>query len=302
MPKPTLHLPSTRQLRYFAALAELGHFGRAAASCHVSQSAFSVAIRELEQLLGAQLVDRTNRQVTITATGQEVAVLARLCLRDLSALVEAARGAGGTLEGPLHLGVIPTIAPFLLPRALPAIRGEHPDLKLFLYEDMTGNLYRDLMDGKLDLLLIAVPYPLSGVETMELFRDHFRLAAREGTALVDPDHYRFNRLQTGSVLLLQEGHCLRDHAVEACRIRDTEKMSQFSASSLLTLIEMVDADMGITFLPEMAKGSALLSQTQVRTYPMGRDNYRRIALAWRKGTARAGEFRELGRLFRDHRG
>ena len=300
-PSATPHLPSTRQVRYFAALAEHGHFGRAAASCHVSQSAFSVAIKELETLLGVQVVDRTNRKVTVTAAGREVAVLARLCLQDLGALVEAARGASGPLEGPLHLGVIPTIAPFLLPRALPAIRRAYPELKLFLYEELTATLYSDLMDGSIDVALLALPWSLPGAETLELFRDPFRLAARKGTSLVDPERYRFNVLPAGSVLLLREGHCLREHAVEACRIRETEKMSRVSASSLLTLIEMVDADLGITFLPEMAEGSALLARTQVKTYPLKRDNYRTIGLAWRKGTARAEEFAELGRLFSKHR-
>ncbi len=297
MPATPAHLPSTRQLQYFAALAEHKHFGQAAAACHVSQSAFSVAIKELETQLGTQLVDRTNRKVTITRAGREVAVLARLCLQDLTALVETARSTGGPLEGPLHLGVIPTIAPFLLPKALPAIRKAHPGLKLFLYEDLTDNLYADLMDGKIDVALLALPFDLPGATTMELFRDPFRLAVRQGTSLVDPEHYRFNKLPAGSVLLLREGHCLREHAVEACRIRDTEKMNRFAATSLLTLIEMVDADLGITFLPTMAEGSALLAKTKVKTYPMKKDNYREIALAWRRGTSRAAEFEALGALF-----
>src|SRR5690606_38300221 len=236
------HLPTVKQLRYFVALAEHRHFGRAAAACHVSQSAFSVAIRELESLLGANLVDRTNRKVTITATGREVAARAKRCLRDLTALAEAARREDRPLEGPLHLGVIPTIAPFLLPRVLPAVRKAYPALKLFLHEDVTDRLHEQLMDGALDIVLLALPYDLPGIERMVLFRDRFRLAVRKGTRLVDPRHYRPDRLPDGSVLLLREGHCLREHAIDACRIRDTEKMSAFSASSLLTLIEMVDAD------------------------------------------------------------
>ena len=143
------HLPTVKQLRYFVALTEHRHFGRAAAACHVSQSAFSVAIRELETLLGANLVDRTNRKVTITATGQEIAPLARRCLRDLAALAAAARREDRPLEGPLHLGVIPTIAPFLLPKVLPDIRSEYPNLKLYLHEEQTQTLHEQLMDGGL---------------------------------------------------------------------------------------------------------------------------------------------------------
>ena len=298
---PAAHYPTFKQLRYFVALAEHKHFGRAAAQCFVSQSAFSVAIQELESLLRANLVDRTNRRVTITAVGQEVVVLARLCLRDLAALVEVAHGSTRALEGPLHLGVIPTIAPFLLPRVLPALRKTYRNLKLFLHEDLTDELHRQLSDGMLDAMLVALPYDLAAVETLELFDDKFLLAARVGTSLVDAKHYRFNRLHAGSVLLLREGHCLREHAIDACKLRDARKSNPVSASSLLTLIEMVDADLGITFLPEMAVGSALLQGTQVKTYPLGDKSYRTIALAWRRGSVRAREFRELGEFIAKHR-
>lgn len=301
MPKPVTHFPTFKQLRYFVALAEQKHFGRAAAQCFVSQSAFSIAIRELEATLDANLVDRTNRSVTITPVGQEVAVLARLCLRDLTALVELARGQSRPLEGPLQLGIIPTIAPFLLPRVLPALRNRYPKLKLFLREDTTEKLHEQLLEGTLDVVVLALPFDLAGTETMELFDDKFRLAARAGTELVDPRHYKFSKLHAGSILLLREGHCLREHAIAACQIRNSSKTSRFSASSLLTLIEMVDADLGITFLPEMAVGSALLQNTQVKTYPMSDRSFRTIALAWRRGSARGKEFRELGEFIAAHR-
>ncbi|HZF29207.1 MAG TPA: hydrogen peroxide-inducible genes activator [Gammaproteobacteria bacterium] len=295
------HFPTFKQLRYFVALVEQRHFGRAAAQCFVSQSAFSIAIQELESLLDANLVDRTNRRVTITAVGKEIAVLAKLCIQDLTTLVEVARGRSRPLTGPLQLGIIPTVAPFLLPRVLPLLRKRYPELKLFLHEDLTERLNEQLLDGTLDAVLLALPYDLRGAETMELFDDRFRLAARAGTKLVDPEHYRFSRLNAGSVLLLREGHCLRDHAIEACRIRETPKLSRMSASSLLTLIEMVDADLGVTFLPEMAVGSALLQGTQVKTYPLGDKSYRTVALAWRRGSVRAEEFRELGKFIADQR-
>jgi LysR family transcriptional regulator, hydrogen peroxide-inducible genes activator len=299
--RPAAHLPTVKQLRYFVALAEHKHFGRAAARCFVSQSAFSIAIQELEALLGANLVDRTNRRVTITSSGREIAALAKLCLQDLTALVEHARGGGRPLQGTLQLGIIPTIAPFLLPRVLPKLRRSFPSLKLFLHEDQTESLHRQLLEGALDVALLALPYDLPGVEQMPLFDDRFKLAARTSTKLVDPAHYRFNRLNEGSVLLLREGHCMREHAIEACKLRDTRKTSAVSASSLLTLIEMVDADLGITFLPEMADGSALLQNTQVKTYPLGDKSYRTIALIWRRGSARADEFRALGKFIAEHR-
>jgi LysR family hydrogen peroxide-inducible transcriptional activator len=205
------------------------------------------------------------------------------------------------LCGELRLGVIPTIAPFLLPSVLPKLRKDYPNLKLLLIEDQTHRIYERLMDGDLDVLLLALPWEMHGVETMELFRDNFQLAYRHGTDRVDPANYRFNRLDADSVLLLEDGHCLRDHALAACKIRNTEKISRFGASSLLTLIEMVDADLGITFLPEMARDSSLLRNTRVRLQPMKEDSYRTIGLAWRKGSRRGREFQMLGTYFSNNR-
>ena len=296
-----MNLPTVKQLRYFVTLVEEGHFGRAAAASFVSQSAFSSAIKELESVLGTRLVDRTNRQVTITATGQEIAVQARLCLRDLEGLVEIAQGQREPLGGELRLGVIPTIAPFLLPAALPKLRRKYPKLRLFLIEDQTERLHEKLLQGEIDVMLLALPYELKNTEKLPLFRDRFFLACRDDTKLVEPDNYRFNRLDSDTVLLLEDGHCLRDHALDACRIRSTEKISRFAAGSLLTLVEMVDADMGITYLPEMARESALLRNTRVRMYPLGDRSYRTIGLAWRKGSDRSEEFRLLGEFLKSHR-
>ena len=294
-----MNAPSIRQLKYFVALTETEHFGRAADRCFVSQSAFSNAIKELESTLDAQLVDRTNRNVTITATGQQVAVQARLVLRDLDSLVETARGQKEPLTGELRLGVIPTIAPFILPDMLPKLRKKYPDLRLLLVEDQTQRIHARLMQGELDVMLIALPWEMQGVEELPLFRDAFALACHENTAHVDPENYRFSRLDSESILLLEDGHCLREHALAACKIRNTQKVSQFAASSLLTLIEMVDADLGVTFLPEMARGSSLLRNTRVKLHPIGDRSYRTIGLVWRKGSRRVEEFRLLGDFIRD---
>lgn len=291
--------PTVKQLRYFVALVEHEHFGRAADASYVSQSAFSSAIADLEDLLQAELVDRTNRSVTITALGQRIAVQARLCLQDVDSLVDLARGSMTPLSGELRLGVIPTIAPFVLPSALPALRREYPELELYLIEDQTERIYERLMDGALDLLLLALPWDMRGVETDPLWRDHFCLAYRDGTDRVDPDNYRVNRLNADSVLLLEDGHCLRDHALDACRIKNSQNIRPFAANSLLTLVEMVDADLGITFLPEMAEGTALLRNTRVRMRPIGPRSYRTIGTAWRKGSRRDEEFQLLGEFFKD---
>lgn len=293
--------PTIRQLRYFVALTESEHFRHAAERCFVSQSAFSNAIKELETTLDAQLVDRTNRNVTITATGQQVAVQAKLVLRDLDSLVESARGKKEPLTGELRLGVIPTIAPFMLPRTLPKLRKHYPDLRLLLIEDQTQRIYARLMEGELDVLLMALPWEMRGVEELELFRDEFCLACHENTRHVDPNNYRFNRLDADSILLLEDGHCLREHALAACKIRNTQKVRRFGASSLLTLIEMVDADLGVTFLPAMARDSTLLRNTRVKLHPLGEKSYRSIGLVWRKGSRRTDEFHLLGKFLQHSR-
>ncbi len=290
--------PTIKQLRYFICLCDEEHFGRAAELSFVSQSAFSTAIQDLETALDTQLVDRTNRQVTITATGKEVATQARLCIRDVESLIEIAGQKRQPLEGPLRLGVIPTIAPFLLPNLLPKLRREYPSLRLFLAEDQTERIHEKLLEGDLDLILLALPYELRSTESMALIKDRFCLAARAGTEFVDPENYRFNRLQSDSVMLLEDGHCLRDHALAACKIKSTEKVSRFAATSLLTLVEMLDADMGISFLPEMAKGSSLLRNTRVRMHDMNENSYRTIGLVWRKGSARVDEFKLLGEFIK----
>lgn len=294
------HLPTTKQLRYFVALEQIGHFGKAAETCFVSQPAFSVAIRELESTLNIQLVDRTNKNVTVTSLGRDIAMQARQVLRDLEALVDIAQGNQKPLSGQLKLGVIPTIAPFLLPRLLPALRKAYPDLKLYLKEDLTERVYSRLMDGELDIILIALPYELRNVTEMPLFKDQFYLAHQIKSTLVDSSVHRVSELPEDSILLLEDGHCLRDHALSACSIKNADKVSNITATSLLTLVQMVDADLGVTYLPEMAIGSALLKNTRIKTTALDKDSYREIGLVWRKASTRNEEFELLGRFIRDN--
>lgn len=294
------HLPTTKQLRYFVALEQIGHFGKAAEACFVSQPAFSVAIRELESTLNIQLVDRTNKNVTVTSLGRQIAVQARQVLRDLEELVDIAQGNQQPLTGQLKLGVIPTIAPFLLPRLLPALRKAYPDLKLYLKEDLTERVYARLMDGELDIILIALPYELRNVSEMPLFQDRFYLAHQAKSTLVNPDHHQVSELPEDSILLLEDGHCLRDHALSACSIKNADKVSDITATSLLTLVQMVDADLGVTYLPEMAIGSALLKNTRIKTTPLDKDSYREIGLVWRRASTRGDEFELLGQFIKEN--
>ena len=212
--------------------------------------------------------------------------------------MELASGQREPLTGDLNLGVIPTIAPFLLPTLLPRLRKAYPELRLFLTEDKTQELHEQMMEGKLDLILLALPYDLRGVEELPLFKDQFLMAYREGTSRVDPTNHRLNREEMESVILMQDGHCLRDHAIDACKLRSGYRVSRYAATSLLTLVEMVDADLGITFLPAMAEKSTLLRNTRVKTLPMPARSYRNIGLAWRKGSNRDEEFRMLGNFIR----
>ncbi|PID48778.1 MAG: LysR family transcriptional regulator [Proteobacteria bacterium] len=289
-----MNLPTIKQLRYFVALETYEHFGRAAEACFVSQSAFSTAIRELESTLEVQLVDRTNKNVTVTHIGRQLAAETRRCLRDIEGLVELARSNQQPLTGELRIGIIPTIAPFLLPAILPKLRETFPRLKLFLTEEITQRIYHKLMDGELDLIVLAMPYVLRNVEVLPLFHDNFYLACREESEHVDPRHYDFEQLKPESILLLEDGHCLRDHTLSACHLKDMEKVSRFAASSLLTLVQMLDADLGLSYLPEMVIGSSLLTGTQVKLWPIEEQSYREIGLAWRRGSAREQEFKQLG--------
>ncbi len=277
------------------------HFGKAAEACFVSQSAFSVAIRELESTLGVQLFDRTNKRVTITAMGQEIIVQARLVVRDLEALVDMTRVSNEPFSGKLRLGIIPTISPFLLPKILPQLRSHFPRLQLFLQEDTTQRVYEKLMSGALDLILIAFPYELRNVEKMTLFKDPFLLAYKKGSKFIEAQKVTADHLESESILLLEDGHCLREHALSACKIRNLNKVSHFAASSLLTLIEMVEADLGVTYLPEMAKGSPMLKNTNIQTQAMPKSSHREIGLIWRKGTARSKEFKMLGEFIKKNR-
>jgi LysR family hydrogen peroxide-inducible transcriptional activator len=293
-----LNLPTNRQLQYFIALEKHRHFGKAAEACFVSQPAFSVAIQELESLLNVQLVDRTKKQVTITSIGKEIATQARLALTDMEGIIDIARENQQPLSGHLSLGVIPTIAPFLLPELLPRLRKSFPKLDLFLHEDQTERVYELMMLGELDVILIALPYSLRSVETLSLFQDNFHLACRKGSRLIDPENYAIDNLPEESVLLLEDGHCLRDHALSACKIRNLDKVSKITASSLLTLVQMVDADLGVTFIPEMALNSNLLKHTRIITRPLAKNSFREIGLVWRKGSRRKKEFKLLAEQIR----
>ncbi len=291
-------LPSLKQLRFFVSLNKHLHFGKAAKACFVAQPAFSVAIKELESILGAKLAERTNKEVVITAIGKKVAERARKILVDAEELAKISKGWRKPLSGDLRFGVIPTIAPFILPKILPQILCKYPDLNLYIKEELTRNIYEDLINDELDLLLIALPFDLENVETLSLFRDYFFFASRENTRLMKTPYANEADLPEKGVLLLGDGHCLREHTLSACDVRNTNKVNPYFTSNLHTIIQMVDNDLGVTFIPQLAIDSDLLKKTHINLSKTSDNAYREIGFVWRKGAVHENEFRLFAEFFK----
>jgi LysR family hydrogen peroxide-inducible transcriptional activator len=285
-----LILPTLKQLQYLVSLHQHGHFGRAADACFVTQSTLSSGLRELEALLGTTLVERTRRVVRFTPLGERVAAKAHTVLRGAEELAEMARASSKPLSGELRLGVIPTIAPFLLPRVLPTLRHEYPDLKLYLREEPSGPACEALARGQLDCVLLALPYACGEVARAKLFEDSFFVAFHDsetvGAHSVPPEAIDESRL-----LLLEDGHCLKDQALAACNRPELRAEAAILGTSLHTLVQMVDNRLGMTLLPKMAIDAGILTGTNVVARPLdARHAYRDIALVWRPSSPRGDEF------------
>ena len=290
----TTYLPTLKQLQYLVALKDHGHFGRAAESCFVTQSTLSAGLRELESLIGVTLVERTRRVVRFTPLGFRIAEKARRILAQAEELSDMARAAGKPLSGELRMGVIPTIAPFLLPALLPRLREEWPDLKLYLREEPSQAACDSLHRGQLDCVLLALPYGCGEVDTAELFDDRLHVAFPPAMAAELPDHVTPASIDQGKLLLLEDGHCLKDHALAACNRPELRAEAAMLGTSLHTLVQMVAGGLGLTMVPEMAIDAGILSGTGVVSRPLEADHpSRRIALIWRKSSPREKEFRIL---------
>lgn len=283
-----------RQLQYFEALARTQHFGRAAEACAVSQPALSVQIQELEAQLGARLVDRGRSGPQLTAVGLEIAGRARRILNEVRDLEETAREPG--LGGVVRLGIIPTIAPYMLPGLLEGCRRELPELDLHIQESRTLRLVEALATGMLDVVLLALPLSEPGLTTLPLFEDRFLVAAPADLKLREPVAIPFPA--RNKLLLLEEGHCLRDQALSVCELAAADAMSALGASSLTTLIELVAAGHGLTLVPEMSVKS-LQRDKRVKLLRMkAPEPTRLIGLAWRQSSGRADGFTRLGALIK----
>jgi LysR family hydrogen peroxide-inducible transcriptional activator len=292
-------LPSLQQLRFLCALADRCHFGRAAESCSVTQSTLSSGIKELEARLGRALFERGHRQVMLTPLGQEIATRARTLLADAEDLVGLARDARDPLSGPLRLGVIPTIGPYLMASLMPRLSDARPNLKLYVREDQTSVLLDKLANGGLDIVLVAGPYHLGDVETMAIAEDPIVVAMPSNHPL--REHKVINRedLANQQLLLMEDGHCLRHHALLACRILNPLRNEVFQATSLRTLVQMVAANLGVTLIPQLAVEAELAATRDVVIRPLAPDRpFRTLVLAWRRTSSRGVEFRMLGELVR----
>jgi len=276
-----------RDLRYLVALADERHFGRAAEKCFVSQPTLSAQVRKLEEYLGVPLVERRPKRVTLTETGEKVVQRARRVLQEADAIVEVAKTERDPLAGQLKLALIPTVGPYLLPHVVRPLRKALPRLKLLLYEYQTGPLLEKLRDGELDLGILALPVPLDGLETAPLYDEPFTVAMPANHPLAERDRIKLEDLRGETLLLLEDGHCLRDQALEVCsRIRLNEEQD-YRATSLETLRQMVAAGHGITLLPELAAASPVGTARGLRIRPFSKPTpVRTIGAVWRKSTTR----------------
>ena len=293
------YLPTLKQLQYLVALHEHGHFGRAAESCFVSQSTLTAGLRELESLLGVTLVERTRRVVRFTPLGNRVVAKAHRLLREAEELTELVQSSGQPLAGELRMSVIPTIAPFLLPKILPRLRKERPLLKLFLREEPSASAIESLHHGRADCVLLALPFATGEVEYEALFDDALFVAFPKDDPRDPPASIRPELIDQSRLLLLEDGHCLKDHALAACNRPEMRASATMIGTSLHTLVQMVDNGLGLTMLPEMALDAGILNGTNVVARPLKAANANReIVLVWRKNSPRSDEFRMLAEELR----
>ena len=285
-----------KQLRYFDALARELHFGRAADTCAVTQPALSMQIQELEASLGLALVERTRSGIKLTPKGAEIATRAQRLLNDVRDLIDYAKHSAGVLSGTLRLGLIPSVAPYLLPPLLPLLRQSYPDLTLHVRETQTQPLTDELVEGKLDVLLLALPVKHADIETLAIFQDRFLLAMPKSKKLTGRVRATKELVEGDRLLLLEEGHCLRDQALTYCSLQQVDAVNTFGASSLTTIVEMVSAGLGITLLPEICLGVESRSRDIKTIRFVDPEPSRSIGLAWRRSSPRREDFLALGKL------
>lgn len=290
---------SVRQLRYLEALAQCCHFGKAAERCRISQPALSMQIKALEDELGLMLIERKPGGVVLTPKGEEVLRRAEDILSRLEDLSEYAQIHEKPLTGPLKFGVIPTIGPYVLPSLLSAVTEQFPALQLMVRESQTAHLVADLLEYRLDLALLALPLGEDRLDEMPLGVDEFVLVVPQGHALAKRTSIGQEQLAGTNMLLLEEGHCLRDQALSFCTMIGKDGISEFGATSLATLVGLVVGGHGVTLLPQMAVPAEISSRTDIATIAFAEPKPERVVgLVWRKNSPRAREFELFGETVR----
>jgi LysR family transcriptional regulator, hydrogen peroxide-inducible genes activator len=288
-------LPSLQQLRFLCALADHRHFGRAAEACAVTQSTLSAGLKELEERLGVPLVERAHRRALLTPVGEEIVARGRRLLREAQDLTEAAKSGREPLAGPLRLGVIPTIGPYVLPAAMRGLAKAFPRLKLYLREEQTAPLLAKLEAGEIDLALIALPYATGELEVMTLGEDSLLVALPKTHPLAREKRISRADLAGEALLLMEDGHCLRSHALEACRLADPDRNEVFQGTSLKTLLHMAAGGIGVTLVPAIAAPSEISPGSGLVARPLAGEPHRTPALVWRPSSARKADYRAFGR-------
>jgi LysR family hydrogen peroxide-inducible transcriptional activator len=283
-----------RDLRYLVALADTRHFGKAADKCFVSQPTLSAQIKKLENYLGVQLIERQPRKVTLTETGEKILPLARRMLQESDEIISLARNEHDPLSGKVNVAFIPTIGPYLLPLMMRRLRKQLPQLKVMLYEYQTGPLLEKLRAGEIELGILALPVPLDGLESRELYQERFTLAMPSTHPLAKRTHIKLDDLAGESLLLLEDGHCLRDQALDVCSRIDVKENEDYRATSLETLRQMVAAGLGITLLPELATRGPFGTGHGLTVKPFAKPvPSRTVGAVWRKSSARAAAISAL---------
>jgi LysR family hydrogen peroxide-inducible transcriptional activator len=291
---------SLKHLNYFVTLAELKHFGKAAEACFVTQPTLSAAIKEFEEILGLQLFERTKRRVLLAPCAYDILKRAREILLEADALTEYAKSKQAPLSGELNVGVIPTIAPYLLPRFMNLVRQEFPELILHLKEDQTERLLKDLHEGQLDILILALPFHDEAISEYIFMQDPFYCALPKNHPLAKKRVIKNEDIYDENLLLLQEGHCLRDHALAACSWPANKTQRGLAATSLITIVQMVANGSGLTLLPHMAVEAGIAMGADIKTIPLSKDSAPRdIGLVWRKTSGRSEEFSTLGAFLKE---
>lgn len=287
-----------RALQYFVKLAEIKHFSRAAEACFVSQPTLSTQIRKLEEELGVQLVERAPRKVQLTPVGEEIAARARHVLRDVDQIHAAARRSRDPETGTLRLGLFPTLAPYLLPHVVPTLRERFPELRLELAEEKTADILTLLENGELDAALLALPVEDDSLDRLELFREPFLMAMPDGHPLAEKPEIMTTDLEGAELLLLEDGHCLRDHALEVCSLAGARERVDFHATSMETLRQMVAANVGVTLMPALAVAPPIAATGNITLRPFAEPApHRTIALVWRKSSPLGPLMEKLAECF-----